>query len=365
MTSATKPVLTRRTFAACAAAAVPSFVLSAAPAETWAAIPGVCAWPNLQRLADGTLIATIFNQPCHGEWEGDLDCWTSADSGRTWAFRGRPGPHEPGTNRMNCAAGFAKNGDMVVLVSGWSNRGPAGQPRPPDRGKVLKPWICRSSDGGRSWTHSGEFPDPRPIGTGIDNQYVPFGDIHRAANGDLCVSVYTRKSDGRNNCLLRSRDDGRSWGSLVELNPIGNETAILHLGEGRWLAASRMFERPGEAHRIELFASGDDARSWRHQSPLTLPGQITGHLTKLADGQILLTYGNRNRNNFGVDFRLSADGGKKWSAPVRIANTPHSDCGYPSSVQLSDGKIVTAYYTRLSQERRYEMRVATWDPKTL
>ena len=30
------------------------------------AIQGVCAWPNLQILADGTILAMIFNQPCHG-----------------------------------------------------------------------------------------------------------------------------------------------------------------------------------------------------------------------------------------------------------------------------------------------------------
>lgn len=333
--------------------------------DSWTAIQGVCAWPNLQRLAGGTLIATIFNQPCHGEWEGDLDCWASTDDGRTWKFRGRPGPHEARTNRMNCAAGLAGNGDMIVLVSGWSNREPIGQSTPATRGQVLKPWICRSTDGARSWTRSGVFPDPLPAGTGIDNQFIPFGDIQGAADGSLCVSVYTRRNDGRNNCLLRSRDDGRSWGGLVELNPVGNETAILHVGEGKWLAASRMFERAGEQHHIELFTSGDDAKTWRREGPLTLPGQITGHLAKLPDGRILLSYGNRNRNNFGVDGRMSADGGKKWGPPFRIADTPQSDCGYPASVPLPNGDIVTAYYTRLSHDHHYEMRVARWNSKAL
>ena len=47
------------------------------------AIQGVCAWPNLQLLGGGTILALIFNQPCHGLWEGDLDCWASEDGGRT------------------------------------------------------------------------------------------------------------------------------------------------------------------------------------------------------------------------------------------------------------------------------------------
>ncbi|MFN9458300.1 MAG: sialidase family protein [Acidobacteriota bacterium] len=332
----------------------------ASSAESWTAIQGVCAWPNLQRLADGTLVATIFNQPCHGEWEGDLDCWASTDEGLTWQFRGRPAPHDPRTNRMNCAVGLARNGDLVALVSGWSNREAAGQATPATRGQVLKPWVCRSADGGRTWTHSTAFPDPPQSGPGLENQFIPFGDLQQAADGSLVVSVYTRKNNGRNNGLLRSRDDGRTWGEWVELNPIGNETAILHTGGGHWLAASRMFERVGEAHHLELFRSRDDARTWRRVGALTLPGQITGHLTQRRDGSILLTYGNRNQGTFGVDSRISRDGGERWGAPFRIASLPQSDCGYPASVELPSRNVVTVFYTRVSPARHYEMRAAQW-----
>ena len=89
------------------------------------AIQGVCAWPNLQRVSDGSLVALIFNQPCHGLWEGDLDCWASEDEGKTWHFRGRPAEHEPTTNRMNRSAGIANNGDIVVL---WSSASSARAP---------------------------------------------------------------------------------------------------------------------------------------------------------------------------------------------------------------------------------------------
>lgn len=326
--------------------------------ESWTAIQGVCAWPNLQRLPGGTLVATIFNQPCHGEWEGDLDCWASLDQGRSWAFHGRPAPHEPRTNRMNCAVGQARNGDLVVLVSGWSNREPVGRSTPATRGQILKPWVCRSRDGGKTWSHSVAFPDPPPVGTGIDNQFVPFGDIQQASDGSLVASVYTRKDNGRNNGLLRSRDDGHTWGHWAELNPVGNETAILHLGAGKWLAASRMFERAGQAHHLELFSSGDDARTWTRRGPLTLPGQITGHLARLQDGRTLLSYGNRNKGNFGVDARVSEDQGVTWGPPFRIAETPESDCGYPASVEVAADEVVTAYYTRVSPGHFYEMRMA-------
>jgi len=330
--------------------------------ETHVAIQGVCAWPNLQRLKDGTLLVFIFNQPCHGLWEGDLDCWASEDAGRTWRFRGRVAPHEPGTNRMNCAAGLANNGDLVVLCGGWSDRGPVGQPSWAPR-RLLRPWVCRSSDAGRTWQTTGDFPDPPTNARVKAEAFVPFGNIVAGADGTLRAAAYLRKEDGRECYLLRSRDDGRTWGDPVILNPAGNETAILHLGGGRWLAASRELHENKTAD-VVLCTSDDDGRTWQRRKPLTLPNQVTSHLLRLADGRVLLSYGNRNWGNFGVDVRLSDDG-RTWGAPIRIASAPFSDCGYPSSVQLPDGRVVTAYYTKVSHDFHYEMRVAFWNPAAL
>ena len=324
------------------------------------AIQKVCAWPNLKRLADGTLAAFLYNQPCHGLWEGDLDCWVSEDDGRTWRFRGRPAQHEPTTARMNCAAGFAANGDLLVLCSGWADRAPKGVLSGPHR-RVVRAWVCRSADGGRIWEVSRDFPAPPDSPAGRDNELIPFGNIRIAEDGSLGAAVYLRKGDLREAYLLRSRDDGWTWGEAVPLNPVGNETDILHLGGGHWLAASREFKERRDVH-LELFVSTDDARTWERRMPLSLPRQVTGNLAALADGRILLSYGNRCWNNFGVDVRLSDDQGETWSPPIRIADCPRADCGYPSTVQLPDGRAVTAYYTQVSEDFHYEMRVATWRP---
>ena len=86
------------------------------------AVKDVCAWPNLTKLGDGTVVATIFNQPCHGNWEGDVDCWATTDGGKSWEFLGRPVPTSRRTNRMNVAAGVNGQGELIVLASGWSHR---------------------------------------------------------------------------------------------------------------------------------------------------------------------------------------------------------------------------------------------------
>ena len=66
---------------------------------------------------------------------------------------------------------------------------------------------------------------------------------------------------------------------------------------------------------------------------------------------------------FGVLAKFSSDEGKTWGAPIRIANTLESDCGYPSTIQRADGKLVTAWYSKASENhQRYHMAVAIWDP---
>jgi hypothetical protein len=330
--------------------------------ETQVAIQAVCAWPNLQRLSDGTIVAAIFNQPCHGAWEGDLDCWASQDGGRTWRFRSRIAAHEPGTARMNCAAGVDAGGGLVVLCSGWNGRGRIHEPRGFDQARVLRAWVCRSSDGGRSWTVLREFPSPPETEIGKDNEFIPFGNLQVADDGSLCGACYVRRGTRRACYVLRSRD-GRTWSDPRPLNPAGNETTLLHLGSGRWLAASREFARPDSADvHLELFSSSDDARTWRRELPLTLPGQAPGHLLRLGDGRVLLTYGVRNRGNYGVHMRFSEDAGKTWLPPIRVAAAAEADCGYPSSVERDDGRVVTAFYTKLSADFHYEMRVSSWDP---
>lgn len=335
--------------------------------ERFIAIDNLCAWPNLTLLPNGDIVATIFNQPCHGRWEGDVECWASADGGRLWTYRGTPSPHDPTTNRMNVAAGLARNGDLIVIASGWTRRPTraaveAGTAVDFKDSRILQPWVSRSADGGRTWSIGKAFPSaPEPDMWEI----VPFGDVLAAADGSLCVSGYTaRRGDvgnGYNSTyLFRSRDDGRTWGeaSIIDAGS-HNETAPLHLGGGRWLAAAR---RVPPFAAVDLFASDDDGRTWSRRCDLSLPHQHPAHLLRLADSRLLLVYGNRCRQMWGIDARVSADEGQTWSVPVRLVPLAQADLGYPSSVQRADGKVVSVWYASTAAEHnRYHMGVQIWD----
>ena len=337
--------------------------------ERYMAIDNRCAWPNLTVLGDGTIIATIFNQPSHAQREGDVECWASTD-GRFWEKRGVPATHDPDANRMNVAAGRASNGDIVVIASGWSLK-PANAQGARGLIDILRPWVSRSSDAGRTWTVAKKaFPTAEPSMT----EFIPFGDILPGADGSLRVLAYAQAVDKETNkvSMFRSDDDGKTWktmsaisdGKNVAAVPTGhNETAFMHLGNGKWIAAARRW-RAGQA--MDLFHSNDDGKSWQYGSQLTKDSQHPGHLLRLDNGGLLLTYGNRIKGQYGVAVKFSTDEGKTWSEPSLIVDDLTSgDSGYPSSVQLPDGKIMTAYYSvGAPAHHRYHMGTVIWELPT-
>ncbi len=312
--------------------------------KTIVAVKNVCAWPNLTVLRDSTIVATIHNQPSHLKLPSDVECWASVDSGLTWTQRGTPAPRDnPQTARGNVAAGLANNGDLIVIASGWSD--PSAKN---GRGSILRPIVSRSTDGGRTWS----------IDTKAFSRItVPFGDILKGADGRLRVGVY--RGEPGTTMVYTSPDDGKTWvePAIINKDVVIHEPALFHLGNGKWLVAARL-------NGLTLYTSDDDARTWVLRKTLTGPQQHPGHFTHLKDGRVLLSYGNRVTPK-GVDVRFSDDEGATWSDPFRVVDF-QSDGGYPSSIQLPNGEVLTAYYAKqIEGHDGYHMGVVIWDPSTI
>jgi len=322
------------------------------------AIKDVCAWPNLTQMPDGTIIATIHNQPSHLELPSDVDCWATTDQGKTWAKRGTPAPRDNETvARGNVAAGVDRNGHLIVIASGWSDPAAAK-----GHGVILPPLVSRSNDGGKTWEISRQgFPDDgarqdkAQRRNSPEGYLVPFGDILPGKDGTLRVCMYSGVAGAT--YVYRSEDDGRTWKDPVQVDPdaIVLEPAFIHLGNGKWLLASRF-------KGLEVYTSTDDGRTWGKGKRLSDPNSEPGHFLVLKDGRVVLTYGNRNTPK-GVDVRISSDQGQTWSEPRRVSKF-NGDGGYPTSVELPDGQVLTAYYASQTDGfKGYHMGTVTWSPK--
>ena len=151
----------------------------------------------------------------------------------------------------------------------------------------------------------------------------------------------------RGSFLLRSRDDGRTWGqaSLISRENHG-ETSLLHLPSGELLAAMRGASPKG--HDVWLTRSKDLGRTWSSPIRATGHGQHPADLTALSDRHLLLVFGHR-RSPFGVRAMVSRDQGRTWDRDRSLtlaSESLDSDCGYPSVVRLDGGEVLVAYYLR-------------------
>lgn len=320
-------------------------------AETFTAVSGATVWPNLTRLPDGTLLLAGFDKPSHGQVEGDVACWASTDEGRTWTHRGTLTEHAPNTVRMNQAVGLDADGNLIALVGGWTDEQQPGAPkRNVFRDAILRPWVCQSDDGGRTWRVHENFPVDS-----LGREMVAFGDIVVSDGGRLNASAYGTtywdKPGPWMPYFLTSEDNGASWQVRSKIADGLSETALLYLGGGEWLAAIR-------GKTTVLYRSTDDGLTWVDEGAVTEARQIPAHLLRLKDGRIVLTAGDRRAGQLGVRARISADKGKTWGETLDIAAMPESDGGYPASIERNDGTILTLFYAKDGDT--YSVEAAIW-----
>jgi hypothetical protein len=111
---------------------------------------------------------------------------------------------------------------------------------------------------------------------------------------------------------------------------------------------------------VDLFISDNDGKSWEFKQHFSEKGQHPGHLLRVSDGRILLSCGDRYEGRKGVIGRISEDNGKSWGESFRILDmeVDGDEIGYPSCVQNSEGKIVTAFYSNMDD---FHMGVVIWE----
>jgi len=247
----------------------------------------------------------------------------------------------------------------------WSAKVKFGQGK-----QHLGTYIITSRDNGHTWSA------PNHIST----KGMPFTDLEGPADAPiempdgsilLPVMAYNVRGDVSNQAavLLKSTDQAKTWSYLSTMaeDPGGKlgsfqEPGIVRTRTGRIVAAIR---NQGPENAIWTTHSDDDGKTWTpvKQSPMI------GHpadLIQLADGRLLCTYGLRSGRHAepgGIRATFSEDNGETWliDKEVQIRNDfLNMDIGYPESMQMPDGRILTVYYFNLFG--RFFLGQTVWKP---
>ena len=89
-------------------------------------------------------------------------------------------------------------------------------------------------------------------------------------------------------------------------------------------------------------------------------GGAPAHIMRHSSGVLISVFGYREMP-FEIRAIISDDEGKTWSKPLTL----HTDCvspdmGYPSSVELDNGDILTVYYGHERPELPAMIRQVRW-----
>lgn len=354
-------------------------------------------WPTVGRRADGELLVVCSGgREAHVCPYGKLHLTRSRDDGATWSDPAvlADGPFDDrdagvletsrGTILVNWftsaawiewlyrhevgelerrRSGTAWSRDDRETLTVWSRRRHDLLASGASARAELGDWMLRSTDGGATWS-------PR-YATGINSPHGPI----QLANGHL---LYAGKRTGEPGTWKHgnshhaseigvsvSTDDGVSWqwqGPIPAADGHRDqgyqELHAVEAANGDLVVQIRNANPPHEGETLQA-ESSDGGATWRRPHGIDVWG-LPSHLLRLRDDRLLMTYGHR-RKPFGNQARISADHGRTWSPPMTLSDDGIGpDLGYPSSVQLADGRILSVWYEVLADHPHAVLRQARW-----
>jgi hypothetical protein len=338
---------------------------------------GYFGWPTIAKTGAGTLVVAASGlRNAHVCPFGRNVICTSADEGRTWTAptvaNDSPlddrdtGVVSLGEERL-LISWFSTDTRQAAVAQTYRERGDAehvrryaaGFARMSDENAArwAGSWVRLSADGGETWE--------RPIRVPVT---APHGPI-RLRDGTLLYLGKEFLSDTQGHgrgigeiTAVRSVDGGRTW-TLLGVVPLYEGTVEAHyhephvvdLPDGRLLGLIR-FQNHGTHRRVEELGlvsfslmqttSEDGGLTWTPVAPLGFHGSPP-HLILHSSGAVVCVYGYR-LPPYGQRAMISRDGGRTWQHDYILRDDgPDGDLGYPASVELDDGSLLTIYYQKV------------------
>lgn len=227
---------------------------------------------------------------------------------------------------------------------------------PEDAKKYVGSWTMRSDDGGATFTSPARCPVSSPHGPVVmrDGRLIYLGKLFPEGM-DRPFGIVS---------CAESRD-GLHWDVLGEVplpenvtNGQFHEPHVIELNDGALLCLIR-YHYPNGDLGIYKSVSRDGGRTWSTPEDMDIHGSPP-HLLRHSSGAIVLTYGWRHAP-YGQRARISRDDGATWSDEIILRDDgPDGDLGYPCSVELPNGDILTVYYQKRPGESLCSILWTQW-----
>jgi len=205
----------------------------------------------------------------------------------------------------------------------------------------LKGSVMRiSSDNGKIWSEPVKSPETFRAGIELEE-------------GIILIAGY-----GANSKITLHKTDTKQkewrWESDTIQFPVFKhqgfgEAVIYKLASGRiiMMVRSTAYNPYNNADKKNLLwetYSDDNGKTWCEPYPTPIWG-YPPHILQLKDGRVVISYGYR-REPFGERACISDDGitWKHENELVIRDDGPNEDLGYPVSLEIEPGKILTIYY---------------------
>ncbi len=286
------------------------------------------AFPDVCMTEDGELLCVFYAGYGHVSFPRDdlpnggfIGMVRSDDYGKTWSDA-EVAVDTPIDDRDPSIAQLS-NGDLLLTYMTYVK----------ERRPTHEVFTARSTDGGETWGEPRRVELPWNRGQAVSEPVTELED------GTLLLPVYgshTTEDGTEHPCaVLRSTDGGRTWPEMTVLQPEGNEKfqepTIEPLPDGR----TYMLIRP----LMHFSESTDGGVTWTQPEPLGMAGQAA---QMLLTSEEVLCAGYRWREKRSTVVIWSHDLARTWEGPKVIDPVVG---GYPSLVELPDGRVLMVYYT--------------------
>lgn len=351
---------------------------------------GYFAWPTVARLQDGRLAAVASGYRIeHIDPFGKTVISYSADEGRTWT---QPAPVIDTTldDRDGGIVPFGETGILVTSFNNshamqrcWANEAERraqsleGEERKEAEARIAyrRAYIERaamegkekeqlgstyrvSNDLGITWGPLCKSPVTNPHGPALmkDGRFLHVGTMYGTGEkGIFCYAIDGKGGSEFLSALPHIPND--EAGELSECEPyaiiLPSGKIIVHVRGERW----------GEPRVFGTWqcVSNDGGKTW--DGPTMIGGSncigAPSHIMRHSSGKLIASLGNR-KAPYGINILTSDDEGTTWQAGALIPEAPNDDLGYPSSVELQDGSILTIWYSHTDRHRPSKIYGAIW-----